>query len=96
MDTTTKARFIEDFVGDYGKDEQYRDFFIYNDLGVPLALMINGKMVTPLVEGIDIINETYIMLCDILEVDKDKEYTEYSDFIEDSNAEDIELDDDSE
>lgn len=33
MDITTKARFIEDFVGDYGKDEQYLDFFIYNDLG---------------------------------------------------------------
>ena len=93
MDTTTKTKIIEDFVGDYGKDEQYSDFFIYNDLGVPLALMVNNKMVTLLDEGIDVINETYIMLCDILEVDKDKEYTEYSDFIEDSNAEDIELGD---
>jgi hypothetical protein len=93
MDTTTKARIIEDFVGDYGKDPQYQDFFIYNDLGVPLALMINGKMVTPLDEGIDIINETYTMLCDILEVDKDKNYSNYNDFIEDSNADDIELSD---
>jgi hypothetical protein len=94
MDTTTKADMIANFVSEYSylvEEEKHSLFFHYHDLGIPLAIMIVNKMVDVKGEGIDVIDETYNNLCTSLDIDNKKEYRSFDDFIEDSNIEDIDL-----
>ena len=69
MEFADKAGVIGQLWIEFRNDEDFSAFMDYNDLGCPLAYMVAEgivKEVTPL--GEEMINETYKMLLDLLEV----------------------------
>ncbi len=73
LESREKAEIIFEFINDYREDEAFQDFFSYNDLGVPLAVMIVNDLVILNEGGVDVINETWESLCENLN-DADVEY----------------------
>lgn len=69
-----KCSILSEFYEGFKTDSNFTDFFEYNDLGLPLAFMIEAKIVesTPIAETY--INETFELLCEALELDSDEEY----------------------
>lgn len=59
---SNKIEILADLWMNYRDDDDFRDFFEYNDLGLPLAYLLNSKVVetTPMAEGF--INETFDLL----------------------------------
>jgi hypothetical protein len=87
MDIETKCSIIEEFMRNFGmlaetyENENYVDFRIYNDLGVPLAQAVTYDLINLQEEGKNLINETWISFCNMLEVDPDEEYDSLQDII---------------
>jgi hypothetical protein len=73
LDTREKAEIIFEFINDYRSDEAFEDFFSYNDLGVPLAVMIVNDLVILNEGGVQVLDETWESLCENLN-DADVEY----------------------
>lgn len=74
MDFSNKVAILADLWINYRDDENFVDFIEYNDLGLPLAYLINTDLATPTDEGIKYIDETFSLLCAALELDIDGEY----------------------
>jgi hypothetical protein len=71
MEFSDKAGIVGQLWIEFRNDEDFSAFMEYNDLGCPLAYMIAEgivKEVTPL--GEEMINETYKMLLELLEVEE--------------------------
>lgn len=51
----------------YRQDPQFNDFVSYNDLGLPLAFLIEEKLVTPQLLAREMVNESYALLLASLE-----------------------------
>ncbi len=73
LDTREKAEIIFEFINDYREDEAFQDFFSYNDLGVPMAVMIVNDLVILNEGGVSVLDETWESLCENLN-DADVEY----------------------
>ena len=73
LDTREKAEIIFEFINDYRGDEAFEDFFSYNDLGVPMAVMIVNDLVILNEGGVQVLDETWESLCENLN-DADPEY----------------------
>jgi hypothetical protein len=73
LESREKAEIIFEFINDYRDDEAFQDFFSYNDLGVPLAVMIVNDLVILNEGGVSVLNETWESLCESLN-DADVEY----------------------
>jgi hypothetical protein len=73
LDTREKAEIIFEFINDYRSDEAFEDFFSYNDLGVPMAVMIVNDLVILNEGGVQVLDETWESLCENLN-DADPEY----------------------
>lgn len=73
LDTREKAEIIFEFINDYRDDEAFQDFFNYNDLGVPMAVMIVNDLVILNEGGVRVLDETWESLCENLN-DADVEY----------------------
>jgi hypothetical protein len=74
MMTTTffnKANILADLWTDYRDDEDFQDFIVYNDLGLPLAYALANNIIeeNELVENF--INETFSLLLLGLEIKED-------------------------
>ena len=72
--TTTffnKANILADLWTDYRDDEDFQDFIVYNDLGLPLAYALANNIIeeNELVENF--INETFSLLLLGLEIKED-------------------------
>lgn len=87
MELITKAQIIQEFATDYLADKDYNEFFAYHDLGVPLSVMYSNHMVSLESVGTDILNETYNNLCELVNVDINKEFEDYDDFFFNSDLE---------
>ena len=70
----TKYAILSELWTNYKDDKQFKDFFEYNDLGLPLAFMIDQKIVesTPVAQVY--IEETFEQLVELLGLDSDDEY----------------------
>lgn len=90
MNILTKCELIEEFSKNCIEDGTNRDFIKYNDLGIPLAVAVVAEIADIKNDGTQIIDETYNLMCELLEIDKDKEYTNYDEYIADSNWEEDE------
>lgn len=75
MDIKQKSSLIVSFIEVHFYTEKYADFFNYNDLGLPLAVAVDSDLCTLNDRGLEILSETYDMLCEELGADKNKEYT---------------------
>ena len=81
MDNKVRAEIITDFVVRNSGDNKYTDFFAYNDLGLPLAVAFNANLCTLNDEGINMLNETYEMLCQELEADPDEDFDDLDELL---------------
>ncbi len=67
----------------YRNDQNFEDFISYNDLGLPLAYAVSGKMAKVTELGAKYINETFDLLLSSLEVE-DNDFTTLDDVFLDS------------
>jgi membrane-anchored protein YejM (alkaline phosphatase superfamily) len=79
MNTLTKCQIIEEFAKKCMDEKIHADFITYNDLGVPLAISVNSEMADLKNNGQEIIDETYSLMCELLEVDANKDYANLDD-----------------
>ena len=85
MDLKTKAQIIIEFVDMKSENEEFDDFFSYNDLGIPLAVAVHNELCQLNDKGVDILEETYLLLLTELRVDDvNKEYEDLDEVLEDS------------
>jgi hypothetical protein len=83
LDTRAKAEIIFEFINDYRGDEAFEDFFSYNDLGVPMAVMIVNDLVILNEGGVEVIDETWESLCSNLnDADVNYDYESLDELIE--------------
>ena len=85
LDTREKAEILFEFINGYRSDEAFEDFFSYNDLGVPLAVMIVNDLVILNEGGVSVLNETWESLCESLnDADVEYDYESLNELIEKS------------
>lgn len=93
MDIETKCNIIEEFMRNFGmmpetyENENYVNFRIYNDLGVPLAQAFAYDLIILQEEGKNLVNETWNSFCEMLEVDPEDDYESLEDIIPDVDDE---------
>ena len=87
MNTLTKCEFIEGFSKICIEDKVHDDFVTYNDLGIPLAIAVVAEIADLKGNGKEIIDETFALMCELLELDPNVEYADFDDFIAGSNYE---------
>ena len=83
MNIEDKAFILSDFWVGYRHDAEWQDFMAYNDLGLPLSDAITNGLVLELgPAGEAIVEETYTMLCNRLDIDPAESFDPPSDFFE--------------
>jgi hypothetical protein len=61
------------------EEKKFEDFIAYNDLGLPLAFLIDSELVTPSEMAKQYIHETWIILLKSLEINEDIGFTSLED-----------------
>jgi len=85
LGTREKAEIIFEFINEYRPDEAFENFFSYNDLGVPMAVMIVNDLVILNEGGVQVIDETWESLCENLnDADMEYDYENLNELIEKS------------
>jgi hypothetical protein len=82
MDNRTKAEILVQFTQDHFNSGEYDDFFDYNDLGIPMSIAITQDMVILTDAGEQLLEETWIELCNLFEADTNGEYETIDDLME--------------
>ena len=83
LGTKEKAEIIFEFINVYRGDDDFDDFFNFNDLGVPMAVMIVNDLISLTDEGLDVFNETWKSICETLNhADPNYKYTNLDELIE--------------
>ena len=87
-----KYAILSDLWTNYKDDKEMADFFAYNDLGLPLAFMIEQKIVesTPVAQVY--VEETFELLAESLGLDSDDEFESIEEMLElqaDSEEDDV-------
>jgi hypothetical protein len=75
MEFETKCAILSDLWLNYKDMDALKDFLEYNDIGLPLAYLINVDLVTPNEEAFSYIEETYDLLAESLGLDLDEEFS---------------------
>jgi hypothetical protein len=75
MEFETKCEILSDLWLNYKDMDALKDFLEYNDIGLPLAYLINVDLVTPNEEAFSYIEETYDLLAESLGLDLDEEFS---------------------
>jgi hypothetical protein len=81
MDNRTKAEILVQFTQDEFNSGEYEEFFDYNDLGIPLSIAITQDMVILTDAGEQLLEETWIELCNLFEADPNGEYESIDDLV---------------
>jgi hypothetical protein len=85
LGTREKAEIIFEFTSEYASDEAFEEFFSYNNLGVPMAIMIVNDLVILNEGGVRVLDETWESLCENLnDADVDYDYEDLGELIEKS------------
>lgn len=73
MNTTysNKCAILADIWLNYRDDEEFKDFLEYNDVGLPLAYMLNTAIVQSTTMAEQFINETFAVLLAGLDIKED-------------------------
>ena len=79
MDNRTKAEILVQFTQDEFNSGEYDEFFDYNDLGIPLSIAITQDMVILTDSGEQLLEETWIELCNLFGADSNGEYESIDD-----------------
>jgi hypothetical protein len=86
------SEILEDFarqftVGEIDR-EFFSDFLIYNDLGLPLAQCIVYNLANLTSEGRAVILETWINMCELLDIDPNEDYEDFDEMIDEFEIDD--------
>ena len=85
LGTREKAEIIFEFTNEYRSDEAFERFFSYNDLGIPMAVMIVNDLVILNEGGVQVIDETWENLCENLnDANMEYDYKDLNELIEKS------------
>jgi len=77
-----KHKILADLWTNYKDDHEYADFFAFNDLGLPLAFIIEQKIVKSTPEAQVYIEQTFELLVDSLGLDPDDEFESIDEMLE--------------
>jgi len=77
-----KAGIINEFTYDNISNPKYKDFFEYNDLGIPLAISFYSDLCILSPQGISVLNETYENICELLDIDSNDEFETIDEFFD--------------
>jgi hypothetical protein len=64
-----RCEILSDLWMDHRHQEDFEDFISYNDLGLPLAFLINENLVTPAELAKNMINETFDLFIAAMETE---------------------------
>lgn len=67
------------------EEKTFEDFISYNDLGLPLAFLIDSELVTPTEVAKKYVEETWIILLKSLDIDEDTGFTSLEDLFNYTN-----------
>jgi hypothetical protein len=73
MDFKTKCQILNQVWSDYKFEVDFKDFIEYNDLGLPLAALIDEEIVSSSPRAEVYVEETYLLLIHALGIE-DKDY----------------------
>jgi hypothetical protein len=71
----------------YKDDKNFSDFISYNDLGLPLAFLVDSELVTPTEMAKKYIEETWVILLESLGISEDIGFTSLDDLFFNSKKE---------
>lgn len=83
-DIESKCRILGKLWMDYRDDPDFVDFIEYNDLGLPMAYMVNTGLSNLTDEGMKYVNETYNLFCLAIGVDEEKEFDNLNEMLQES------------
>lgn len=86
MEFDNKIVILSDLWTTYKNKREWQDFFDYNDIGLPLAFMIDQKIVEANEVGIRYIDETYELLCETLTLDSKDSYDDLEQMMQESET----------
>lgn len=73
-DFNIRSAILAELWMNFRDDANLQDFFEYNDLGLPLAYVINTELAMPTETGKIYVNETFDLLCAAIGVDPEGDY----------------------
>lgn len=86
MEIKNKCDIIEEFMRDHvfgeQNDEEVFQFIKFNDLGIPLAQAVSYDLATLTKNGEFLVDETWIALCELFDVDPNGDYDDLDAFFE--------------
>lgn len=86
MELKTKAQILVEFINRYSDEEAFEEFFVYNDLGLPLAVAVFNDLCQLNDKGIIALDETFTMLLHELGVlESNTEFENLDEILEESN-----------
>jgi hypothetical protein len=77
-----KCAILSDLWANYKEDHEYADFFAFNDLGLPLAFIIEQKIVKSTPKAQVYVEQTFELLVDSLGLDPDDEFESIDEMLE--------------
>ena len=89
MSILEKARLVNEFAGEYmteQNDLELELFFTVNNLGIPFSIGLTNNFITLEKSGEEIIEETWIDLCNLMDLDPNEEYKDIWQMIEESDS----------
>ena len=63
-------------------DKSWEDFFMWADVGLPLAFCVANNLATHTEDGQKIIEDTYSTFCQVMDVSDELEYANLDDILE--------------
>jgi len=82
MDYNKKAELIADYYDAVKDNSDFVEFIQYNDLGIPLAIVLSTQLANGLTdEGKEVLEETWLNVCKHQLVDPDGEYDSIDDLL---------------
>jgi hypothetical protein len=86
VELKTKAQILVEFINRYSDEEAFEEFFVYNDLGLPLAVAVFNDLCQLNDKGIIALDETFTMLLHELGVlESNTEFENLDEILEESN-----------
>lgn len=81
-----KCAILSDLWLNYRDDPEFIDFYEYNDIGLPLAYILDAKIVESTTMAEAFIEETFSLLLAGLEIEEDTGFESLEDLLEDSDS----------
>jgi len=82
----TKCEILAEVHVEASWNKELADFKAINDIGLPMAFLIDSDLVEPKTDSSRYIEETWNNLCKLLNLDPNKKYKNSDDFINKSNS----------